>query len=106
MQVSSKLRRSDNRLWHWCAGCERLHPLPWPDCGWTFNGNFERPTMTPSFMQEGGHKYQCHYILTDGVLNYCADSWHSLAGKSVPLPDLPARYHDFEQPVTLGEGSA
>jgi hypothetical protein len=33
----------------------------------------------------------CHYILTDGVLDFCADSTHALRGK-VPLPPLPPPY--------------
>lgn len=31
----------------------------------------------------------CHYILTAGQLNFCGDSTHALAGKTVPLPELP-----------------
>jgi hypothetical protein len=90
---------------HWCPGCEESHTLP---SGWTFNGDLERPTFTPSFKHEGRKRvfinrewvgewlrdakgdtipYICHYILTDGVLNFCGDSTHSLAGKSVPLEE-------------------
>jgi hypothetical protein len=81
------------------------------DAGWSFNGDYERPTFSPSFLHTG-HKtgtrpdgewdgswprdangklipYRCHYILTDGILNFCSDSDHEFAGQSVPIPGLP-----------------
>jgi len=89
-----------------------MHPLP---DSWQFNGNLERPTFTPSF-RHSGHKTikvdgkwtgewvrgadgkpvpeVCHYILTDGILNFCGDCTHAMAGKSVPLPDLPPHVED------------
>lgn len=36
----------------------------------------------------------CHYFLHAGVLKFCGDSLHSLAGKDVPLPDLPPHMRD------------
>lgn len=85
-----------------------------PD-SWAFDGNLESPTFNPSFKHSGiqrvfvdgrwtgewvrdaeGHTvpYTCHYILTNGILNYCGDSTHSLAGQSVKLPDLPEGFRD------------
>lgn len=82
---------------HWCPGCERIHILP---DGWTFNGNPDRPNFTPSFKhtwnRTGDPLKCCHYIVTDGVLNFCGDSTHALAGKSVPIPPLPDRYLNFD----------
>lgn len=37
---------------------------------------------------------RCHYFLTDGVLHYCPDSSHGLAGQKVPLPELPKHLQD------------
>jgi len=100
-QISTKFRNGHGRLFHWCEPCGELHPLP-IDAGWTFNGDYERPTMTPSFLQHGADPGQrCHYILTAGVLNYRADCSHALAGQSVPLFDLPADYCDFCDPVEI-----
>jgi len=105
-QVSSKLRRGETQYFHWCPGCNEMHPLP---DGWSFNGDLERPTFSPSFSQtstryesytEAGigvgerTKFVCHYILTNGVLNFCGDSMHVLAGQSVPLPPLPEGFTD------------
>jgi hypothetical protein len=97
---------------HWCPGCEEMHKLP---DGWAFDGNLEKPTFTPSFKHEGIQRffvdgkwtgdwkrdangstipYICHYILTAGVLNFCGDSTHNLAGKLIPLPLLPEGFTD------------
>jgi hypothetical protein len=63
-----------------------MHPLP---DGWTFDGNLEAPTFTPSFLHSWGTGKVCHYNLIAGWLQFCPDSTHGLAGKTVPLPDLP-----------------
>jgi len=83
-QVSSVLRRVEGGFAHWCPGCEELHRLP---DSWTFDGNLESPTFTPSFKHEW-REHVCHYVLTSGVLNFCGDCTHALAGHAVPLPKL------------------
>jgi hypothetical protein len=111
-QVSSKLRRGEGCYFHWCPACQELHPLP---DSWQFNGNLESPTFTPSFKHSGFQRvfvngawtgewvrdingntipFVCHYVLTAGVLNFCGDCTHELAGKSVPMPDLPYELTD------------
>jgi hypothetical protein len=111
-QVSPKLRRGDGRYFHWCPACKKLHPLP---DGWEFNGNLDAPTFRPSFKHSGKQRitvdgkwtgewaraakgdplpWVCHYVLTDGRLNFCADCTHALAGKIVPLPNLPDHLRD------------
>jgi hypothetical protein len=52
---------------------------------WTFDGNMEAPKFSPSINIVG----QCHYFIQAGVIQFCGDSKHALAGQSVPLPDLP-----------------
>jgi hypothetical protein len=97
-----------------CPGCESYHvvwvKLP-NSMVWTFNGNMERPTFKPSLKlteecwwppvgPENLAEWQknpwpqtkkvriCHVVVTDGVLNFCEDSTHSLAGKSVPMVEV------------------
>jgi|SRR5579862_721653 len=115
-QLSSTLRRVKGGYGHWCPGCQEMHRLPFPS-GWTFDGNLERPTFTPSFKHWGiqrvfvagkwtgewvrdanGNTVQflCHYILTAGQLNFQNDCTHALVGKSVPLPPLPEGLTDEE----------
>lgn len=111
-QVSATLRRVQGGYAHWCPACEEMHRLP---DGWTFDGNLDQPTFSPSFLHSGlkreivdgrwtgawvrdlaGEpiKSVCHYILTAGVLNFCGDCTHAFAGRSVPLPALPTNLID------------
>lgn len=76
-----------------CPGCGTSHVVPIMrtapvDQGhWLFNGNLEKPTLAPSLrvFAGDGKTTACHLILTDGVINYCADSAHKLRGQAVPL---------------------
>ncbi len=111
-QVSSKLRRGEDRFFHWCPACEEMHSLP---DGWNFDGNLESPTFRPSFKHSGirtvkidgkwtgewvrdengkGIPFICHYILTNGILNFCGDCTHNFSGQSIPLPVLPEGFRD------------
>jgi len=88
-KVSAKLRRAEGMYLHWCPACEELHPLP---DRWKFDGDLNSPTFQPSFKHTGGPKDArtiCHYILGAGILHFCGDCTHAMAGKAVPLPDLP-----------------
>lgn len=94
MRVSSKLGRTTAGHYHWCPGCESMHVLP---DSWTFDGNVESPTFSPSFLHKWNYGPErtpksCHYIVTAGILNYCGDCHHALRGTSVPIPDLPYEY--------------
>lgn len=85
-----KMQHAHARNYHWCPGCDQVHPIP--DEGWTFSGNQESPTFTPSVKHTWGSKPGsrcCHYFVTDGVIHYCSDSTHPMAGRSLPLPELP-----------------
>ena len=89
-----------------------MHPLP---DGWNFDGNLESPSFRPSFKHSGlkvvivdgkrtgewvhdaaGNTVPsiCHYFVTAGQLQFCGDSTHALAGKTVPMPDLPEELTD------------
>ena len=106
-QASGTLRRVEGGFGHWCPACEEMHVLP---KSWTFDGNLEKPTFRPSFKHSGlqrvfangnwtgewkrdanGHTipFICHYHLVGGELQFCSDSTHALAGKTVALPKLP-----------------
>lgn len=86
-----------------------------PAKAWTFNGDFNSPSILPSVKTESGHYmksgdkpgncycdfskrfpdeepmpkewycYRCHFVLTGGVMNYCPDCTHEFVGKSLPL---------------------
>ena len=80
-----------------CPACGHAHGFtvggtnPHGQPRWTFNGNFEKPTFTPSLRcmdQRPGAKdwfTSCHLVLTDGMIAYCGDCPHAFAGKTVPM---------------------
>lgn len=67
------------------------------DNSWQWNGNLDKPTITPSvnhyypesaYEQHPGLKrYRCHYIITDGIMNFCADCTHDKSGQSIIMVD-------------------
>lgn len=106
-QMSSTLRKVAGGYAHWCPGCNEMHIMP---DSWQFNGNLNSPSFIPSFKHEGLRRtfvngnwtgewvrdssgntmpYICHYILTNGQLQFQGDCTHVLVGKTVPLPQLP-----------------
>ena len=110
-------------LYHWCEACGHVHgariddgrPTSMPK--WTWNGDREKPTLSPSILNfttysdqddnyggprklpEGQRRTLCHYFLKDGVIEYCGDNPHALNGKSVPLIDIPDGYGFGGDPV-------
>ena len=55
--------------------------------GWSYNGDPERPTFSPSVKTTHGRGERVnHYFVRDGWIDFCPDSTHGLAGQSVELP--------------------
>jgi hypothetical protein len=58
---------------------------------WTFNGDLERPTFSPSIKVTSKNKDQeivCHSFVTDGQINFLNDcTAHPLRGLH-PLPEF------------------
>lgn len=73
-----------------CPGCESEHAF---DDRWKFNQDFESPTISPSFLQEGflgkkGGVEQygiCHSFIKDGMIQFLNDCTHELVGQTVEL---------------------
>ncbi len=68
--------------WHhvYVTGDETKHPV------WGFNGDFVRPTFTPSVLVTGGTRTRvCHVFITDGEISFLQDCTHALAGQKVPM---------------------
>jgi hypothetical protein len=109
------------RLGFHCPGCNEMHQVRVvPDGGapcWGFNGDYERPTFTPSVLVRSGHHLPehpagkpcwctynaahpeqppvftcdvCHSFVTDGQIQFLGDCTHALAGQTVPLTPRPA----------------
>jgi len=80
-----------------CPGCKQfggtgLHVLPVNTdvtTSWTYDGNVEAPTLSPSILTTSGREQEqvCHSFLIEGVFAYLPDSTHSL--KQAPMENLP-----------------
>jgi len=85
---------------HWCLGCKDIHRIsveqPFTNgAQWSFDGNFDKPTFKPSINICASYsKQQCHYFIREGNIQFCGDCHHDLAGKTVPLPDIPEGHYD------------
>lgn len=82
----------------WCPGCKSYHSF---EVGrWTFNGNFESPTFSPSLLITipSDPNYRCHLFVRDGKIKYCSDSNHEFAGQTINMEsvDLDERYENKE----------
>ncbi len=73
----------------YCSGCKSTHMFECRNDGkhpsWSFNGNMESPTFTPSLCYPDR---RCHLTVTDGKIKYHDDCTHSLVGQTINLPEL------------------
>jgi hypothetical protein len=89
-QVEKHITRitSNGLLSFWCPGCKELHAVPfassWPGARWGWNGDRERPTLTPSILTTSGHF--CPGF-KQGEACWCT---YNARNPAVLLSDLPA----------------
>jgi len=112
----AKLRsRKGGMIAFWCPGCEQMHgvTVEGENYRWDWNGDADRPTISPSVLVQSGHYapghdgpcwcsyneehpddpytfkcMRCHSFVEDGKIRFLNDSTHALAGQTVELPDL------------------
>jgi len=88
MNVIEELNDSNGKLgayMFWCPGCHCYHSFAVGR--WTFNGNFEKPTFSPSLLITipSDPSYRCHLFVEDGKIKFCADSNHEFAGQTIEM---------------------
>lgn len=101
-----------------CPGCNEEHTITVDGsslrANWSYNGNPESPTFTPSVLVRTGHYVKnhkdgdpcwctrrtesdddwpfkctiCHSFVTDGRIQFLSDCSHDLAGQTVYLLDI------------------
>lgn len=77
--------------WFWCPACQGHHPFtikhPVASKAWSFDGNMTKPTFSPSLRVYGpkGNDTACHLFVRNGMIEYCGDCPHELAGKTIPM---------------------
>jgi Family of unknown function (DUF6527) len=58
---------------------------------WSFNGDLEKPTFSPSMLiheSPTGEIKRCHSFVRNGNIEFLTDCGHSMAGKTVSLPEM------------------
>lgn len=81
------------RLTFWCPGCEGMHFVT---DGWKFNGDFEKPTLSPSVRvrggmpSNGGHGGVCHFHVRNGEIQYLGDCTHALKSQTIAMVPPPS----------------
>lgn len=105
-------KTSDNLFLFYCPGCQYHHGV---SSAWGFNGDFDKPTFSPSILvkstkmtEKGEADYEawlaagcpktgevfdhvptvCHSFVTDGKIQYLSDCTHELAGQTIELEDI------------------
>jgi hypothetical protein len=76
----------------WCPACNGGHTVRISGNGaWEFNGDFDRPTLTPSVLVtwNGEPPMRCHSFVRDGRIEFLSDCTHALAGQTVDLLEVP-----------------
>lgn len=81
-----------------CPGCKEhhfLHTILMPDGspGWGFNGDFNKPTFTPSLLVRWPNLKEkteviCHSFITNGNIQFLGDCTHDLKNQTVELPEV------------------
>ena len=82
---------SNGDLLFFCPGCG--HRIRLSTKIWQFDGNLEKPTITPSIKswienKEDGISFMCHSFITNGKIQFLSDCTHELKDQTVDLPDL------------------
>ena len=113
-KIIGKLEQFTDGVGYWCPGCEKAHYIRTMGENtprWGFNGDYEKPTFTPSVKVTGKQSINkdgewtgeyvlgpdgkaldlvCHVFVTDGVIQFLSDSTHKFySGKCVPLTNIP-----------------
>lgn len=82
----------------YCPGCKCQHGV-WTNDNpnyngsrWDFNGDMERPTLTPSLLVNPGGMNPgqpiCHSFVTAGKIQFLNDCTHELAGQTVEMQNV------------------
>lgn len=71
-----------------CPGCNTNHTFDVSDGEWSFDGDWDNPTFSPSLnlLPQGG---RCHLFVKKGIIEFLGDCRHSLCGQKVPMLEMP-----------------
>ena len=72
----------------YCPACMENHTFDVRENEWTFDGNWENPSFSPSLnlIPHGG---RCHLFVKNGIIEYCGDCRHHFSGQNIPMVEYP-----------------
>ena len=75
---------------YFCVGCGYEHAFALRKEGGkhVFNMDLDKPTVSPSLLQNHDPSQLCHSFIKNGKIQYLSDCWHALAGKTIDLPEI------------------
>lgn len=77
----------DEFQWHiMCRGCGHVHAMA-PHVH-SFNNDFDKPTFSPSLLQNFNPDKVCHSFVTNGKIQYLGDCFHELKNQTIDLPEI------------------
>lgn len=70
-----------------CLGCGYTHYFALKTEGGhhTWNNDYEKPTVSPSLLQNFSEDKVCHSFIQNGKIQYLNDCWHHLKDQTVDL---------------------
>jgi hypothetical protein len=93
MAAKGKLRTIAGGYQAYCLGCKEYHRIP--SDRWQFNGDYDKPTFSPSVVVTSGgvtdeegvyyDRQVCHSFIREGEWQYLDDCTHGLKGQTIPL---------------------
>lgn len=109
--------QNPGHLMYHCEGCDMPHVVyVGPDKPnqprWDFNGDYEKPTFSPSVLVHYPHwsppateenpnppnqvrvEGRCHTFIRNGMVEFLSDCSHSLAGQTRPMPLYDGQYEE------------
>lgn len=94
MPKLGEIKRDDGSLYAYawyCPGCKTSHLVPTTPTHpggpiWTFNGDQEKPTFSPSILVYPSEiSPRCHSHIVNGKIRYETDCTHEFSGQTVEL---------------------
>jgi len=79
------------RCGHWFSTTGRTpsHPNEVRDqFKWSFNNDFEKPTVRASILVKTTRDATCHSFITDGKIQFLSDCTHELKDKTIGMEDF------------------
>ena len=90
--MTSLVEITAQNLWFFCPGCQCSHCLNLDASRdgprWTWDGNLEAPTVTPSVKCLAAGEVICHLWIKAGRIEFLGDCEHDLAGQVVNMTEV------------------